>query len=392
MQSYTLEQYLQIDANSRRNLELTRTLRDGRKTGSLLGVLDHTRTSMGGRMLRWNLEQPLVDIVEIKRRQEAVQALVDNTAVRLEVQDLLDQVYDLERLMGRLAVGGGNARDLTALCSSLEVIPQIKVLLTEIKADLLGELQQQLRPLDELTALITKSIVDNPPISVREGGLIKEGFSEDLDEIRRASREGKNWIKNLERAERERTGIKSLKVGFNKVFGYYIEVTKANLSLVPEDYERKQTLANAERFVTPELKEKEALILGADERIIDLEYELFYQIRDQAKEYTAAIQANAKTLAFLDMLQSLAEAAVRYNYVRPEITNDSNLEVSQGRHPVVETLQSGFVPNDISFSDDERIILLTGPNMAGRAPIYVKQLIVIMAQIGLCPSAQPRSD
>ena len=383
VQSYTLEQYLQIDANSRRNLELTRTLRDGRKTGSLLGVLDHTRTSMGGRMLRWNLEQPLVDIVEIKRRQEAVQALVDNTAVRLEVQDLLDQVYDLERLMGRLAVGGGNARDLTALCSSLEVIPQIKVLLTEIKADLLGELQQQLRPLDELTVLITKAIVDNPPISVREGGLIKEGFSEDLDEIRRASREGKNWIKNLERAERERTGIKSLKVGFNKVFGYYIEVTKANLSLVPEDYERKQTLANAERFVTPELKEKEALILGADERIIDLEYELFYQIRDQAKEYTAAIQANAKTLAFLDMLQSLAEAAVRYNYVRPEITNDSNLEVSQGRHPVVETLQSGFVPNDISFSDDERIILLTGPNMAGKST-YLRQtaLIVIMAQIG----------
>lgn len=389
VQTYTLEQYLQIDANSRRNLELTRTLRDGRKSGSLLGVIDHTRTSMGGRMLRWNLEQPLVDVVEINRRQSAVQALVDNTALRLETQELLDQVYDLERLMGRLAVGGGNARDLTALCSSLEVIPQVKALLANVDVSLLKELHEELQPLDELTTLINQAIVDNPPISVREGGLIKEGFNEALDEIRSASRDGKNWIKNLEKAERERTGIKSLKVGFNKVFGYYIEVTKANLDLVPEDYERKQTLANAERFITPELKEKEALILGADERIIELEYQLFCQIRDRAKEYTAYIQKNAQALAFLDMLQSLAEAAVRFNYVRPEITEDINLEISQGRHPVIETLQSGFVPNDVSFSDDERIILLTGPNMAGKST-YLRQtaLIVILAQIGSFVPAQ----
>lgn len=383
VQTYTLEQFLQIDAHSRLNLELTRTIRDGRKTGSLLGVIDHTRTSMGGRLLRWNLEQPLVDKGEIIRRQDAVAALVDDAALRLEMQDLLDQVYDLERLMGRLAVGTGGARDLRALCSSLKVIPRLKELLAGHPTELLSSLEQQLDPLTELTDLIDSAIVENPPISVREGGIIKPGFNKQLDELRTASRDGKQWIKNLEAQERERTGIKSLKVGFNKVFGYYIEVTKPNLEYVPKDYERKQTLSNAERFITPELKEKEALILGADERIMEMEYELFCTILDEAKGYMEKIQANAAALAFLDALQSLAETAARYNYVRPEITTDTTLKISQGRHPVIETLQSGFVPNDVTLTDTERIILLTGPNMAGKST-YLRQtaLIVILAQMG----------
>lgn len=383
VQTYTLEQFLQIDAHSRLNLELTRTIRDGRKTGSLLGVIDHTRTSMGGRLLRWNLEQPLVDKGEIIRRQDAVAALVDDAALRLEMQDLLDQVYDLERLMGRLAVGTGGARDLRALCSSLKVIPRLKELLAGHPTELLSSLEQQLDPLTELTDLIDSAIVENPPISVREGGIIKPGFNKQLDELRTTSRDGKQWIKNLEAQERERTGIKSLKVGFNKVFGYYIEVTKPNLEYVPQDYERKQTLSNAERFITPELKEKEALILGADERIMEMEYELFCTILDEAKGYMEKIQANAAALAFLDALQSLAETAARYNYVRPEITTDTTLKISQGRHPVIETLQSGFVPNDVTLTDTERIILLTGPNMAGKST-YLRQtaLIVILAQMG----------
>lgn len=383
VQPYTLDQFLQIDAHSRLNLELVRTIREGRKTGSLLGVLDHTRTSMGGRLLRWNLEQPLVDRDEISRRQDAVAAFVDDAGFRQEVQELLDQVYDLERLMGRLAVGTGSARDLRALCSSLAVIPRLKQLLAQRPEAILQRIESQLDPLTGLTDLIDRAIVDSPPISVREGGLIKAGFSHELDELRTASRDGKKWIKNLEAQERQRTGIKSLKVGFNKVFGYYIEVTNPNLALVPDDYQRKQTLSNAERFITPELKEKEALILGADERIVEMEYELFCQVRDEAKRHMEKIQADAAALAFLDMLQSLAEAAARHNYVRPEITTDTTLRISQGRHPVIETLQSGFVPNDVNLTAEERIILLTGPNMAGKST-YLRQtaLIVIMAQMG----------
>jgi DNA mismatch repair protein MutS len=389
VQTYTLEQFLQIDAHSRQNLELTRTIRDGRKAGSLLGVIDQTRTSMGGRMLRWNLEQPLVSPEEITQRQDAVACLVENASLRLEVQELLDQVYDLERLMGRLTVGTGNARDLRALCSSLQVVPRVKELLAGQTVELLRKIGEQLDPLPDLAALIDRAIVDNPPISVRDGGLVKTGFSPELDELRAASRDGKTWIKNLEAQERKRTGIKSLKVGFNKVFGYYIEVTNPNLDLVPEDYQRKQTLSNAERFITPELKEKESLILGADERSVEMEYALFCQVRDQAKEHMGQIQANAAALAFLDMLQSLAEAAVRHNYVRPVITTDTTLEIVQGRHPVLETLQNGFVPNDLALTDAERIILLTGPNMAGKST-YLRQtaLIVILAQVGSFVPAQ----
>lgn len=389
IETYTLEQFLQIDAHSRQNLELTRTIREGRKMGSLLGVIDQTRTSMGGRLLRWNLEQPLVDQTAIQLRQDVVARFADDTSLRLEVQELLDEVYDLERLMGRLAVGTGNARDLKALCTSLAVIPRVKELISDMSDVLLSQIADQLIPLDDLTDLITNAIVDNPPISLREGGVIKEGFNRELDELRSASRDGKTWIKNLEAAERERTGIKSLKVGFNKVFGYYIEVTNPNLALVPPDYQRKQTLTNAERFITPELKEKEALVLGADERMVEAEYQLFCDIRDRAKEYIKEIQTNAHALAFLDMLQSLGETAVRNHYVRPEITSDTSLEIVQGRHPVVETLQSGFVPNDVYFSEAERIVLLTGPNMAGKST-YLRQtaLIVILAQVGSFVPAQ----
>ena len=325
VQTYTLEQFLQIDAHSRQNLELTRTIRDGRRRLSLLGVIDQTRTSMGGRMLRWNLEQPLVSPEEITQRQDAVACLVENASLRLEVQELLDQVYDLERLMGRLTVGTGNARDLRALCSSLQVVPRVKELPCWTDSGAPQENRGAAGPsLPDLAALIDRAIVDNPPISVRDGGLVKTGFSPNSMTVRAASRDGKTWIKNLEAQERKRTGIKSLKVGFNKVFGYYIEVTNPNLDLVPEDYQRKQTLSNAERFITPELKEKESLILGADERSVEMEYALFCQVRDQAKEHMGQIQANAAALAFLDMLQSLAEAAVRHNYVRSRDYNRYN--------------------------------------------------------------------
>ena len=383
IQSYSLEQFLHIDGPSRQNLELTKTIRDGRKAGSLLGVIDYTKTSMGGRLLRAYLEKPLVDTAAIEARQEAVGTLVDNPALRLELTDALDQVYDLQRLAARLTFGSGNARDLVSLRSSLEVIPSIKDLFRDSTSSLLKRIEEQLDPLTDLCNRIEHAIVENPPISLREGNLIRDGYDETLDTLRSSSRGGKEWIRNLEASERKRTGIKSLKVGFNRVFGYYIEVTNPNLHLVPDEYQRKQTLTNAERYITPELKEKEALVLGADERIADLEYELFLEIREDVKEHITAIQTNAQALANLDVLQSLATAAVEHNYVRPTITEDSALHIKNGRHPVIETMQAGFVPNDVYFGEDQKVILLTGPNMAGKST-YLRQvaLIVILAQMG----------
>ena len=383
MQSYKLEEFLQIDGHTSRNLELTRTIREGKKSGSLLGILDRTVTSMGARLLKAYLEKPLLDPEMIEARHDAVETLVEQTALRLELVELLDEVYDLERLLSRLVTGRGNARDLKALAASLGKAPTIAELFAGITTPLLVELAQGLDPLSEFVQLVNSAIVDDPPITLREGNLIKEGYHEELDKLRRARSSGREWIKNLENAERERTGIKSLKVGFNRVFGYYIEVTNANAHLVPDDYQRKQTLANAERYITPELKEQEALVLGADERIKEMEYELFLEIRKEVLQYVQAIQENARILANLDVFQSLARAAVEHNFVRPRITQDLTMKIEGGRHPVIEAVEQRFVPNDLCFDDKQQVILLTGPNMAGKST-YLRQvaLIVIMAQMG----------
>lgn len=381
--SYKLEEFLQIDGHSSRNLELTQTIREGKKTGSLLGVLDYTVTSMGARLLKSYLEKPLVDLEIIEARHAAVETLVEQTALRLELGQLLDEVYDLERLLSKLVTGRGNARDLRALAASLGKIPAISQLFAEVQTPLLMELVQGLNPLTDFVQLVDSAIVAEPPITLRDGNLIKEGYSPELDKLRQARSSGREWIKNLEAAERERTGIKSLKVGFNRVFGYYIEVTNPNAHLVPEDYQRKQTLANAERYITPELKEQEALVLGADERIKELEYELFLAIREQVLQHVEAIQENARILANLDVFQSLATAAVRHNYVRPRMTQGPTMDIRGGRHPVIEAVERSFVPNDVCFDDKQQVILLTGPNMAGKST-YLRQvaLIVIMAQMG----------
>ncbi len=381
--SYKLEEFLQIDGHSSRNLELTQTIREGKKTGSLLGVLDYTVTSMGARLLKSYLEKPLVDLEIIEARHAAVETLVEQTALRLELGQLLDEVYDLERLLSKLVTGRGNARDLRALAASLGKIPAISQLFAEVQTPLLRELVQGLNPLTDFVQLVDSAIVAEPPITLRDGNLIKEGYSPELDKLRQARSSGREWIKNLEAAERERTGIKSLKVGFNRVFGYYIEVTNPNAHLVPEDYQRKQTLANAERYITPELKEQEALVLGADERIKELEYELFLAIREQVLQHVEAIQENARILANLDVFQSLATAAVRHNYVRPRMTQGPTMDIRGGRHPVIEAVERSFVPNDVCFDDKQQVILLTGPNMAGKST-YLRQvaLIVIMAQMG----------
>lgn len=389
VKSYTLEQYMQIDAHSRDNLELVKTIRDEKKTGSLLGVLDNTVTGMGARLLRSYLEKPLLELEAIEARHDAVEALLDQTALRLDLEEQLREVYDLERLLGRLVAGNGNARDLKALASSLEKTPNIRSLFAKETSPLLAELTAQLDPLPEFTELVARAIVDEPAITLRDGNLIRDGYNSQLDSLRQASRGGKSWIRDLETKERERTGIKSLKVGFNRVFGYYIEVTNANSHLVPEDYQRKQTLANAERYITPELKEQEALVLGADERIKELEYELFLEIRKQVHEHIEAIQQNAKLIANLDVFQSLASAAVKHNFVRPQMSNDYALSIKQGRHPVIEAATGRFVPNDVFFDDSQQIILLTGPNMAGKST-YLRQvaLLVIMAQMGSFIPAQ----
>lgn len=389
VRSYKLEEYLQIDAHSRQNLELTQTIREGKKAGSLLGILDHTATSMGARLLRTYVEKPLLNLAMIESRHDAVESLLDQTALRLDLQKLLVNVYDLERLLGRLVTGNGNARDLNALGDSLAKIPAIKQLLAEETAPLLARFAQGLDPLSDFVELVDRAIVEEPAITLRDGNLIRDGYDPELDKLREASGGGKDWIKDLEAVERERTGIKSLKVGFNRVFGYYIEVTNANTHLVPKDYQRKQTLANAERYITPELKEKEALILGADERINELEYELFLGIRAQVQNHVEAIQENAQILANLDVFQSLAAAAVKHNFTRPQMSADVALDIKGGRHPVIEAVNGRFVPNDVFFDQSQQIILLTGPNMAGKST-YLRQvaLIVIMAQMGSFIPAQ----
>ncbi|MDI6871625.1 MAG: DNA mismatch repair protein MutS [Bacillota bacterium] len=384
--TYSVEESMTLDPATRRSLELCEAQRDGSRKGTLLWVLDHTVTAMGGRLLRDWLQRPLKGVEPINRRLEAVEDLVRDGTRRRLLRQALQKVYDLERLLGRVGLGVANGRDLVALGRSLAEVPAVKDLCLAAGSALLREVGEQLDPLTDLAGLLQRALVDDPPVGIKEGGLIRPGYCAELDQLREAATSGKDWIAGLEAKEREATGIKSLKVGFNKVFGYYIEVTRPNLPLVPAGrYERKQTLVNAERFVTPELKEYEALVLGAEEKMAGLEYDLFVEVRDAVAERAAQLQATARLLATVDVLASLAEAAVAGGYCRPTVSEGEALRIVEGRHPVVErTLPSGaFVPNDTNLDADHRFLLVTGPNMAGKST-YLRQvaLIVLMAQIG----------
>jgi len=385
VQIYSTGEFMVIDAATRRNLELTASIADGSRRGTLLGILDHTRTAMGGRMLRNWLEQPLMDIRQIRQRQDAVVKITEDIFLRDSIRKVLDPIYDLERLGGKVAGGTANGRDLISLKQSLGIIPELKRTLKGSGSILLEDISQSIDSLEEIHKLIDISIKDDPPVSVREGGIIKPGYSNEVDRLRRSTSDGKTWLAELEAAERERTGIKSLKVKFNKVFGYYIEVTRANLGQVPGDYVRKQTLVNAERFITPKLKEYEELILGAEDRLVQVEYRLFCEVRDKVADSLCRLQHTADCVANVDVLWSLAECAVRNNYTRPILTESKELYITEGRHPVVESmLDAGeFVPNDTNIGEENFISIITGPNMAGKST-YMRQvaLIVLMAQMG----------
>jgi DNA mismatch repair protein MutS len=381
-----LSQYLVLDRATCRNLELVRRISEEGKEGTLLGVLDRTGTSMGARILRQWILAPLREKVQIESRHEAVAELVAHGILRQAIAEILRGLPDMERLVGRISCQRANARDLLALRSALGVIPQVKDQLTEVKSQLIRKLVTALGDFQELIELIGRAIVDSPPISITDGGIIQDGFSSDLDELRQVSRSGKEWIARLQAEERKRTGIPSLKVGFNTVFGYYIEVTKPNLKLVPPDYIRKQTLTSAERFVTPGLKEQEAKVLGAEEKIKGLEHQLFCEVRDRVGQEGGRMQEAAKALGTIDVLTSLAAVAVAQNYVRPDVGEGLRIYIRGGRHPVVETLlgPGEFVPNDTSLDgEEEQIHILTGPNMSGKST-YLRQvaLICIMSQMG----------
>lgn len=381
---YHTDSVMVLDSTTQRNLELCANIRDGSRKGTLLDVLDRTITPMGSRGLRQWVLRPLVDVGEIQGRQDAVEELFSDAFKQGDLRLLLKGIRDMERIISRVVYGSANPRDLVALRESLKVIPELKDILREVSSDILKDIIGDLDPHYDLVDLLDSAIVDEPPISVREGRIIKDGYNNDLDEIKQAVHGGKQWVAELERKEREKTGIKSLKVKFNNVFGYFIEVTKPNLSLVPEDYIRKQTMANAERFITPELKEKEAMILGSEEKVQALEYDLFVEIREIITSRAEGIQATARRLAVLDCLSSLAEIATRNGYNRPEITESDVISIKDGRHPVVEGMLQDFVPNDARLDcQEESLLIVTGPNMAGKST-YMRQvaLITIMAQMG----------
>lgn len=384
--TYQIHQYMKIDYYSKRNLELTETIRSKGKKGSLLWLLDETMTAMGGRMLKQWMDRPLIDKDAIERRQNMVDVLIDNYFERQELREKLKEVYDLERLAGRVAYGNVNARDLVQLKRSLQQIPLLKEIMLGLKSEVAGEAATGLDPCETVTDLLEQSIVENPPLSLKEGNIICDGYNGELDQYRDASRNGKTWIAQLEREEREKTGIKSLKVGYNRVFGYYIEVTRANLHLLKEGrYDRKQTLTNAERFITPELKEKEALILQAEEKSGELEYQLFTEIREIVKEYIPRIQALAKVVSTLDVLQCFAEVSEKCHYVKPQFSPERKMVIKEGRHPVVEKVLNAqsYVPNDCYIDNEREVLLITGPNMSGKST-YMRQvaLTAILAQIG----------
>ncbi|HLO27008.1 MAG TPA: DNA mismatch repair protein MutS, partial [Geobacteraceae bacterium] len=383
---YETCEHLVLDEATRRNLELTATLADGKRRGSLLGLMDRTVTAMGGRKLRQWINYPLVNVQKIKERQDAVEELLQDHGHRGEIAGLMDGIHDLERLNGRISLASAGAKDLAALCGSIERIPPLKNALAGSDSALLRQLHDGMEPLDDISHLIRRGIVENPPFILREGGIIADGYNAELDELRTISREGKGFIARLEAQEKARTGIGSLKIRYNKVFGYYIEVTRTNLSGIPEDYIRRQTLANAERFVTPELKEYEEKVLGAEERIAGLEYALFQEIRETVAAQGARIARTAEQLAVLDVLVSLAELAHDRGYCRPVVDDGTALSISEGRHPVIEAMNLGerFVPNDTLLdNDDHQLLIITGPNMAGKST-FMRQvaLITLMAQIG----------
>jgi DNA mismatch repair protein MutS len=386
VRSYQAKQYMMLDAFTRRNLELAETVRDRAKKGSLLWLLDSTATASGARLLRRWVDKPLLDKAEIEQRLDAVEVFVQQLLIRDDLRRHLKEVYDLERLIGRISYGNANARDLKMLQTSLEQVPAVYALCAQLSAAVIQQLVQGMDTCADLAELIATAIVDEPPIAIKEGGMIRAGYDATLDQFRELSAGGKQWIAEQEQIERERTGIKSLKIGYNKVFGYYLEVTKSNVGSLPEGlYERKQTLANAERYVTPALKEKEAIILEAEEKRTGLEYELFTALREKLAHSLDRLQALSAIISKLDALQSLAEVSARHRYVRPELSDDYEIEIAQGRHPVIEAIDHDrvFIHNDATLHETERVMLITGPNMAGKST-YMRQvaLLTVMAQIG----------
>ncbi|MFC0418900.1 DNA mismatch repair protein MutS [Cytobacillus solani] len=384
--TYQTNQYMKIDYFSKRNLELTETIRSKGKKGSLLWLLDETKTAMGGRLLKQWVDRPLVNEQEIIRRQTLVETLIAAFFEREELREKLKEVYDLERLAGRVAFGNVNARDLVQLRRSLLQIPNLKEVLRKLSNHEAEMLAERLDACEEVVDLLERAIVENPPLSIKDGNMIKDGYHEQLDQYRDATRNGKTWIAQLEKQEREKTGIKSLKVGYNRVFGYYIEVTKANLHLLKEgQYERKQTLTNAERFITPDLKEKEALILQAEEKSVELEYQLFTSVREHVKEFIPRLQALAKSISELDVMQCFATVSEERHYVKPSFTKERKIVIKDGRHAVVEKVMNAqeYVPNDCYMDADREMLLITGPNMSGKST-YMRQiaLTAILGQIG----------
>ena len=383
---YNNTKYMCLDINARRNLELTEKLRDKSKKGTLLWVLDKTSTSMGGRRLRRWINDPLLDIEKINKRLNSVKELKDNPILKGDIADLLKKVYDIERLVGKISYGNANARDLISLKNSVKQLPELKKIMSNTESTLLKELYNELDILEDIYNIIDVAIVEEPPISVKEGGIIKKGYNEEIDKLKMATTDGKNWLIQLEANERKKTGIKGLKVGFNKVFGYYIEVTKSNISLVPDRYIRKQTLTNGERYVTEELKKLENELLGAEEKVINLEYNAFCEIREIIEKQLLRIQRTADIVATLDVLNSFAIVAEDMNYCMPIVDNSGIIDIKGGRHPVIEKiLPSGeFVDNDTYLDkEDNRFSIITGPNMAGKST-YMRQvaLITLMAQCG----------
>ena len=392
---YNITQYMSLDINARRNLELTEKMRDKSKKGTLLWVLDKTSTSMGGRLLRRWINDPLIDVNEINKRLDSVKELKNSIILKGDIIESLKKVYDIERLAGKISYGNANGRDLISLKNSVKQLPEVKQILSKTESGMLKELYEELDVLDDIYDLIEKSIVEEPPISVKEGGIIKLGYDPEIDQLKKATTEGKTWIVQLEAQEREATGIKGLKVGFNKVFGYFIEVTKSNLGMVPDRYIRKQTLTNAERYVTEELKNLENQILGAEEKVINLEYKAFTDVREQIEKQIQRIQKTSNIVATLDVLTSFATVAEDMNYVKPTVDNDGIIDIKDGRHPVIEKMSSSgeFVPNDTYLDkSSNRLAIITGPNMAGKST-YMRQvaLITLMAQIGsYVPASEAR--
>ena len=383
---YSVNKYMSLDAIARKNLELTETLRDRSKKGSLLWVMDKTSTSMGGRLLRRWIEKPLNSVNEINYRLDSVEELKSSSMKRGEIMEKLKRVYDIERLTSKISYGTVNARDMIALKNSLTMLPDLKKSLESMQSNYLVKLNDELDVLEDVAKLVDNAIVEEPPISVKEGGIIKASYDEEVNRLRKASTEGKNWIVELEAKEKEATGIKTLKVGFNKVFGYYIEVSKSYVNMVPDRFMRKQTLTTGERYITDELKEIESTILGAQDKVVNLEYEIFTKIRDTVANEISRLQQSSIIVATIDALCSLAEIADKYNYRRPIVDESDDIIIKEGRHPVVERIipTGEFVPNDTVLNEStDRINIITGPNMAGKST-YMRQvaLIVLMAQVG----------